>query len=329
MSKVRFGICPVIVEYGPKELVERAPLYEDAGFDLLWEGDHTLPWHHTGGHCASASIMVEAYLQKTKSIECHYMVAPLGLRNHPVDVALETATMAVLHEGRVALHVGTGEAMNEKTTTGIWPSSSERIKRVEEAIKLIQMCWTSQDYFTFKGKYFNSFFYLYDKPKQKIPLICIAGGPKMAELAGRLCDGVLSLGPPSYFKDVIFPAFEKGAKSVGKDPAKLEKMAFVDTSYHPDIKLALEKARLYGGVLIPECYSQIQDPRVIESRSRLVRDEALMEAFNVASKPEQLVQRFEEYVKVGVKTIIWAEISPDPWLTPKICKEYVIPYFKK
>jgi len=235
--------------------------------------------------------------------------------------------MAILHEGRVALHVGTGEAMNENTVTSIWPSNAERVARVEEAIQLIKKCWSSQDYFTFKGKYFRTFFYLYDKPKQPIPLIGVAGGIKMAKIAGRYCDGILSLGPPEYFKSVILPAFNEAARAAGKDPDKMEKMAFVDTSYHPNFELALKKARLYGGVLIPECYSIIQDPRVIESRSSLVRDDVLISAFNVASNPDQIINRFEEYAKVGVTTVIWAEISPDPWLTIKVCKEHVIPYF--
>jgi G6PDH family F420-dependent oxidoreductase len=326
-KKLKIGICPVIVEYDPLDIIKRVPLYEEAGFDLIWEGDHTLPWHHTNGHCSAANIMIEAYLQRTNKIACHYMVAPLGLRNHPVDVALQTATMAILHEGRVGLHVGTGEAMNENTVTGVWPTNAERVARVEEAIQLIKKCWTSQDYFTFKGKYFTTFFYLYDKPKQPIPLIGVAGGVRMAKIAGKYCDGILSLGPPDYFKSVILPAFYAAAREAGKDPDKMEKMAFVDTSYHPDFELALKKARLYGGVLIPECYSIIQDPRVIESRSALVRDDVLISAFNIASKPDQIISRFEEYAKVGVTTVIWAEISPDPWLTPKVCKEHVIPYF--
>ncbi|MEM4219617.1 MAG: LLM class flavin-dependent oxidoreductase [Candidatus Caldarchaeum sp.] len=326
--EVRVGICPVLIEYSPREILDRIPLYEDAGFDLLWEGDHTLPWHHTNGHSGSALVMAEAYLQLTKKIEVHYMVSGTGIRHHPIDIALNVTTMALLHGDRVALHLGTGEAMNDKTTTGYWPSSKERLERLKEAIKLIRMCWQSNDYFTFKGAFFNSFFYLYDKPSKPIPIIGVAGGPRAAEVAGRLCDGILTLGPVEYLKNTILPAFEKGARYEGKDPGKLSKMVFLDTSYHPDINQALRKARLYGGVLIPECYSVVQDPRIIEQRSFLVRDDILMDVFTVASKPEDIVEKYAMYVKAGFDTLIWAEISPDPNLTPRVCRDVVIPALK-
>lgn len=324
----RVGICPVMIEYPPAEIVERVPRYEQAGFDLLWEGDHTLPWHHSGGHGASALVMAEAYLQRTRSIEVHYMVAGTGIRHHPVDVALQTATMASLHPGRVSLHLGTGEAMNEKTTTGIWPSPTERVARVREAIQLIKESWTSKDYFRHRGNYFDSFFMLYDKPPAPIPLIGVAGGPRMAEVVGEHCDGILTLGPLDFLKDAVLPAFEKGARRAGKDPSKLSKMVFIDTSYHPDKAKAVAKARLYGGVLIPECYSVVQDPRVIEQRSALVRDDVLTSAFAVGSNAGELVERYAAYARAGFDTLIWAEISPDGNLTAEFCRERFIPALK-
>jgi coenzyme F420-dependent glucose-6-phosphate dehydrogenase len=317
-----------MIEYPPNEIVERIPQYEQAGFDLLWEGDHTLPWHHTNGHTASALIMAEAYLQRSKKIEVHYMVAGTGVRHHPVDIALEASTMALIHPGRVGLHIGAGEAMNDKSTTGQWPPDKERTERVEEALRLIKKSWDSKTYFNFKGKYFHSFFYLYDKPLKPIPLIGVAGGPKMAEIAGKLCDGILTLGGIDHLKNVVIPAFEKGARQAGKDPNKLSRMVFLDTSYSPDAKKAMAKARLYGGVLIPESYSTIQDPRIIEQRSALVKDEILANVFTVASKPDTIVEKYAAYAKAGFDTLIWAEISPDPNLTPKVCRDHVIPVLK-
>lgn len=325
---ISVGICPVIIEYPVNEIVDRVHLYEDAGFDLLWEGDHTLPWHHTNGHSASALVAAEAYLQRTKKISVHYMVAGTGIRHHPVDIALNAATMGLLHPGRVALHVGAGEAMNDKTVTGYWPSNKERLERLDEALKLIRTCWESRDYFMFKGKYFRSFFYLYDRPTNPIPLIGVAGGPKAAEIMGKYCDGILTLGPPNYLRDVVLPAFEKSAQQAGKDPKQLTKMVFIDTSYHPDINEAVRKARLYGGVLIPECYSVVQDPRIIEQRSYLVRDDVLRSVFAVSSNPEEIIEKYATYIKAGFDTLIWAEISPDPLLTIKICREKIIPTLK-
>lgn len=41
----------------------------------------------------------------------------------------------------------------------------------------------------------------------------------------------------------------------------MNKIAWISTFYHPDIEKALEAALRYGGLLIPECYHKIYDPR--------------------------------------------------------------------
>jgi coenzyme F420-dependent glucose-6-phosphate dehydrogenase len=238
--------------------------------------------------------------------------------------------MAKLHPTRVTLTVGAGEAMNEKTATGLWFSPRERVERVEEAIRLIKKCWESQDYFHFKGKYFDTFFYLYDKPEKPIPIYCAANGPKMLQIAGKYCEGFISVGmSPQQYKDFLIPRFADAAEKAGKDLSKLDKIAWVSTFYHPDIEKALESARRYGGLLIPECYHNIQDPRIIEERSREVDDKALFEAFNIASNPDDLIAKFEAYIKAGVNYVVWADGSPDGWLTPKVCGEKIIPYLKE
>jgi len=220
--------------------------------------------------------------------------------------------------------------MNERAATGVWYSPRERVERVREATKLIRMCWESRDYFHFKGKYFDSFFYLYDKPKKPIPIYCAANGRRMLKIAGELCDGFISVGmTPQQYRDQLIPIFEDAAKKAGRDPSKMDKIAWISTFYHPDIKKALEAARRYGGLLIPECYHKIYDPRVIERRSSEVSDDMFFKAFNIASNPDDLIDRFEDYIKAGVNYIVWADGSPDGMLTPKICGEKVIPYFKE
>ena len=115
---LKLAIQPTMLEYEPFGILNRVPLYEDAGFDELWEGDHTLPWHHTDGHWANALVMSTLYLERSKGlVTVHGVVAPLGFRHHPVDIAMQAATLEMTHPGRVGICVGTGETMNEKTTT--------------------------------------------------------------------------------------------------------------------------------------------------------------------------------------------------------------------
>jgi coenzyme F420-dependent glucose-6-phosphate dehydrogenase len=327
---VTFGISPECLCHDVRDNVKRLRALEEAGFDHIWEGDHTLPWQHSSGHSAGIFTTLTAYLAATERAVVGGMVIPaLGIRHHPIDVAIETATQALLYPGRVALCVGTGEAMNEKTTTGFWPPTRERIKRTVEGIELIRKAWTSEDYFEHKGDYFNSFFYLYTKPAVPIPILCASNGPVMARHAGRHADGYVAVGvPPAHHREVLIPAFEKGAREAGKDPDTMQKCAWVSTSYHPNREKALKGARVYGGLLIPEAYQYIQDPRIIEQRALLVRDEALLDAFCIATSGEEVVARFESFIEAGCNHIIWADMSPDPMLVADVSRESVLPHLK-
>lgn len=330
VAEVTYGISPECLCHDVRDNVDRVRALEQAGFDYIWEGDHTLPWQHSSGHSAGIFTTLTAFLERTeRAVVGGMVIPPIGIRHHPIDVAIETATQALLHPGRVALCVGTGEAMNEKTTTGFWPSLRERMGRCVEAIELIKKTWESDDYFYHKGTYFNSFFHLYTKPADPIPLLCAAQGPKMARNAGLHTDGYVAVGvPPEHHRDVLIPAFEEGAREAGKDPSSLMKCAWVSTSYHPDPRRALDGARVYGGLLIPEAYACIQDPRVIEQRALLVRDEALRAAFCVASTAAEVADTFARFVEAGCNHVIWADMSPDPALVAPLWGDEVLPILR-
>jgi coenzyme F420-dependent glucose-6-phosphate dehydrogenase len=328
---VTFGISPECLCHDVRDNVRRVRDLEEAGFDYIWEGDHTLPWQHSFGHSAGIWATLTAFLAHTeRAVIGPMVIPPIGIRHHPVDVAIEMATLELLYPGRVALGVGTGEAMNEKTTTGFWPPLRERIERLLEGVELIKRCWSEPDYFRHKGKYFTSFFYLYQKPTTEIPIICAAGGPKMARNAGRIADGYVSVGiPPSVHADVMQKAFDAGWSDAGRSDESRFRSAWVSTSYHPNAERALEGARVYGGLLIPEAYAYIEDPRVIEQRAMLVRDDAMQAAFCIASSGEQIVAQFERFIEAGCNHIIWADMSPDPTLVAGVCRDEVLPFLKK
>jgi len=228
------------------------------------------------------------------------------------------------------LALGAGEAINEKACTGIWPSPKERVERLEEAVRLIKKCWTATDYFTFNGKFYKTKFFLYDKPKKPIPLYIAAEGLKMARIAGKYGDGIISYSPPERIKDIILPEFDKAAKEAGKDPATLERIAFVGAfSYHPDIDKAIEIPKRYAGTMIDPKWVDIEDPRIFESQSLALKDYSkFTESALIATTAEVVIERIEKYIEIGFNHIILEETSYDPWLTPKIFKEKILPHFK-
>jgi len=312
--------------HDPLDCVKRAPVLEEAGFDDLWEADHFLPFHHTNAHCANCAVTLEAYLSATKRVTCGSMVTCPTIRFHPAEVALTYATLALYHPGRVALALGAGEAINEKACTGIWPSPKERVERLEEAVRLIKKCWTATDYFTFKGKYYNTFFFLHDKPKTSIPLYIAAGGPKTARIAGKYGEGIIT-GFEDITNKVIINNFERSAREVGKDPSKIKKIAYILVSYHPDIEKALKIPRRSITAMVPG-WLDIMDPRIIESNASIINDEAIINTNLIAITTEELIKGIEKTINSGANYVILEDNSPEPYLSLKVFKNNLLPYFQ-
>ena len=320
-----FGICPDNQIEDFRATVRRAPEFEDAGFDVLWLGDHTLPFQHSHGHNRSVVVEMAAYLEATDRVVVGgQVISPIGLRRQPVDVALDMATLALMYPGRVALTVGTGEAMNEANTVGTWPPAGERVERCVEAIELIRQCWESEDYFTFEGRFFRSFFYLYDKPDPPIRMTCAANGPVMARHAGLLTDGLVAVGvTPETFRDVLLPAFELGASAAGRDPGEMDRMIWVPVSYHPDRRRALAHARLEAGVLVPGVVDTVLDPREMERLGGRVDTNTIEAASCVATSQGEIADFLGRYLSAGANHIIWGDLSPEPDLVPAVAAQVV------
>ena len=95
---VTFGISPECLCHDVRDNVRRVRDLEEAGFDYIWEGDHTLPWQHSSGHSAGIWATLAAFLANTShAVVGPMVIPPIGIRHHPVDVAIAYANRAVTH----------------------------------------------------------------------------------------------------------------------------------------------------------------------------------------------------------------------------------------
>ena len=131
---MKLGFFLSCEEYGPRELVSQALAAEEAGFHALWISDHYHPWNHEQGQSPFVWSVIGALAGAGVSLPVTTAVTCPTVRIHPAVVAQAAATSAVLLEGRFALGVGTGEALNEHILGDSWPEADERIEMLEEAI---------------------------------------------------------------------------------------------------------------------------------------------------------------------------------------------------
>lgn len=331
MMTIRCGIFAAHEQYSPNQLLEHAVLAEKYGMDSIWSSDHFHPWAHSNAQAGFAWIWIAAAAERTKKIHIGTGVTAPILRYNPAIVAQAFATLDHMYPGRIFLGLGTGEAMNETPIGYTWPRHKERAERLEEAIKIIQMLW-QKDWCNFKGKYYRlKNANLYTKPTGKIPIYVASSGAKVAELAGKYADGFLTIQQPrEKFREVLFPAIERGAKATGRDPSSIEKVIELLGAYDEDFDKAVESCRFWGGVMLPVFFdANIADPRIVEYHAQFVGREAFAKNWLVVTSPDEAIKGIEEYLKLGFRHVQILSSSPDQKKFIRVFGEKVFPYLKE
>src|SRR6266550_2386382 len=197
-------------EHGPLEMVRAAQRAEQAGFPYVQLSDHFHPWIDRQGQSPFVWSVIGAIAATTKLTVGTGVTCPI-IRIHPAIVAQAAATSAVMLDGRFFLGVGTGENLNEHVVGRGWPPLETRREMLEEAIDVLRLLFRGGER-SFRGTYFTvEDARLYTIPDQPPPIYIAAGGPKMAQIAGRIGDGLISTKPDRE----IVAKFE-GAGGAGK-----------------------------------------------------------------------------------------------------------------
>lgn len=228
-------------QFRTDQLVGFATAAERAGFASVWASDHSQPWQRNEGHSMFPWSTLDAVGDSTCHLHFGTGVTCPTYRHHPTQVAQAFASLAVRSPGQVFLGVGTGEAVNELSSTGQFGRYPERAARLIEAVTLIRRLWTGEKT-TFTGRYYRTqSFKLWDLPPRPVPIYIAGSGPKSAYLAGRYGDGWIT-GSGDFMKKSLRDAFAKGAHAAGKDPAAMPKLVetFVVVGGKADAEQAAE-----------------------------------------------------------------------------------------
>ncbi len=225
------GYSAALEHFGPTELIRWCQESEQAGFGGVMAADHFHPWVPQQGQSPQVWPWMGALGLATQKVTFGPGVTCASYRYHPAIIAQLAATLAVMYPRRFWLGIGTGEALNEHVVGGEWPDAPERLERMVESIEIIKQLFTGKKV-RYSGKHLRmESARLYTRPETPCPIYIAASGPKTAETAGRLCDGLITPAAPQEKLKTLIESFEKGAREAGKEPAIMPKLLQLHVSW--------------------------------------------------------------------------------------------------
>jgi coenzyme F420-dependent glucose-6-phosphate dehydrogenase len=290
-------------ELGPNDLVRNARMAEEAGFSFALISDHYHPWIDRQGQSPFVWSVIGAIAHATQTLQLGTGVTCPTVRTHPAVIAHAAATSAAMMPGRFFLGVGTGENLNEHIVGQGWPETEVRQQRLEEAIEIMRLLWQG-GYQSYHGKHFTvENARLYTLPEQLPPIMIAAGGPKSAEMAARLGDGLVGTDTDAEMLKRFDAAGGKGKPKYGE----------VSVCWAKDEKKARKVAHeWWPTAAIPSSLAwELPLPKHFEDAAKLVTEEAVAESVTCGPDPEKHVEAIKEYAKAGYDHVCVHNVGPE------------------
>lgn len=314
--------------FRPDELLRQAVDAEEAGFDGVCCSDHLAPWWDpstgTPAACGNAWVWLGAASQVTERVALGSAVTGITYRYNPVVVAQQIATLESLAPGRTFLGVGSGEAMNEVPAGMEWPDVAAQQARTAEALEIIVRLLDGETV-DFKGRYFRTEgARLYLRTEARPPVFMSAFGPDAAAIAGRLADGVWTLGDPTKAAAVI-AAYRRSCEESGRAPGEIIIQGLASWADTDDD--ALGGSREWKGTVVDEHYSaDVHDPAQVGTNGEHVSDLEWKAMASISADPASHVRRAKLLAELGATAVVFMDISgADPEGTLRTYGREVLP----
>jgi G6PDH family F420-dependent oxidoreductase len=314
---LRVGFTLSSEELGPDELVRLARTAEDAGFDFATISDHFHPWTSAQGNSPFVWSVLGGIAATTDQLGVGTAVTCPLVRIHPVIVAQAAATVSAMMPGRFFLGLGTGENLNEHVTGERWPSANERRELLREAVGIIRELWAG-GLVEHRGAAYDvidaQLFTLPDRPP---PIYIAASGPKAAEMAADIGDGLIATAPD----DDLIRAFEDGG---GRGRPRLGQLTVCWAKDEAD---AIETAMRFWptAALKGELTQELPLPRHFEQAAEMVTRDQLEKVVVCGPDPERHIETIRRFEDAGYDHVVIHQVGPQQEGGLRFLAERVLP----
>ena len=289
-------------EHGPRDLVANARAAEEAGFSFALISDHFHPWIERHPHSPFVWGVLGAIAQATDKLVVGTGVTCPTFRTHPAIIAHAAATAADLMPGRFFLGLGTGENLNEHILGQAWPEWDVRAEMLEEAVGIIRDLWRG-DVTSHRGRHYRvQNAKVYTLPSELPPIHLAAGGKRMAEVAGRIADGLIATAPD----EKVLKAFERAG---GDGP----RFGQVTLCWAPSVREARKTAHTWWptAALHGEVSQELPNPAQFTDLVQSVTEDQVAEVIGCGPDPDMHLEKIQAYIDAGFDHVYLHQVGPD------------------
>jgi coenzyme F420-dependent glucose-6-phosphate dehydrogenase len=300
---VRIGYALSSEEHAPNDLIRYAQQAEETGFTFALISDHFHPWIDRQGQSPFVWGVIGGIARATEELRLGTGVTAPIMRIHPAIVAQAAATAATMMPGRFFLGVGTGENLNEHIIGDDWPPPGKRLEMMEEAIEIIRLLWGGGMQ-SFRGRHYSvDRARIYTLPEQPPPILVAAKGERAVDLAARLGDGLIGVGPDPE----LIRRFEK-AGGEGKPRYGQVHVCWAESEGQAR-RTAHEwwpNTALEGNLNV-----DLATPDEFERAAESITEDEVAESVTCGPDPERHVETIQKYAEAGYDNIYVHQIGPD------------------
>jgi G6PDH family F420-dependent oxidoreductase len=316
---MRIGYFLSSEEFGPHELVDQARLAQSAGLDRLWISDHYHPWNDEQGQSPFVWSVIGALAVAVPGMHVTTAVTCPTVRIHPAVIAQAAATSTVLLDGRFALGVGSGEALNEHILGDGWPEAEVRQEMLEEAIEVMRGLWEGGQVSHYGPHYAVENARVYTLPDAPPDIIVSGFGPKSIDLAARVGDGFCTTGPDKASVERFRNG--GGGHKVVQGGTKV--------CWGPDERECVKTVhRLWPNEALPGELAQVlPQPAHFEQATELVTEEMIAESVPCGPDVDKIVETFQEFADAGFDELYVQQIGDRQGEFFDMLKREILPRF--
>jgi F420-dependent oxidoreductase-like protein len=218
---MRFGIVTDQNQPWPT-LVERWRLFEQLGFDSVWDCDHFIQPSRPTGPYYEAWTLLAGLAACTQRVRVGVLVSSNTFR-HPALLAKQAVTVDHVSDGRLDLGLGAGWYVPEHRMFGLeFPAPAELVARFAEAVEVVDGL-LRRDTFAYAGRHYQldgarSLPRPIQQPRP--PLVLGAHRRRMLRIVARYADAWNSFGTVEEMRERNAVLDEECA-ALGRDPRSI------------------------------------------------------------------------------------------------------------